>query len=177
MDSSSAIITLSFSGESTSTPAFSGRKSSSVLDPRRAKASPASDNSKTMDGGGFCNTALRESSKLIPLSFDERDLVDFLQGAHALAHFLHRRFTQEGHAFVARLTLDLGGRPLVQNHFADLVAEVQQLVYGRPAAVARPAAFEASGAFHEFHVAPFRRHQARFHQERVGVLHLMAAVF
>src|ERR1035441_7577097 len=100
----------------------------------RAAAIPASETSKAMPGGGSSRIDLRLSNITGFLTFDERHLIDLAQGGDTEAQFLHCRFAQEGHTLFARRPLDLRRRPPVQNHFADLVREVQQFVDGRTSA-------------------------------------------
>src|ERR1039458_1426598 len=86
MRNSSASRTFSFSGETASVPARSGRKSSSVCAPIRAAAIPASEISKAMAGGGSSKSDLSWSNIAFPLlPFDERHFVDFPQGYYHLA--------------------------------------------------------------------------------------------
>src|SRR5205814_5591008 len=82
-------------------------------------------------------------------SFDERDLVDLAQRRDALQHLLHRGLAQESHAFIARGLLDFRGRAPREDHLADVVAQIEQLADRPAAAVTRPAALHASGAFEE----------------------------
>src|ERR1700682_6225501 len=89
-----------------------------------------------------------------PSSFDERYLVDLLQRGHSAAGFIERRFSQERHPFIARDAFDLRRGPLVQNHLADMLAQIQQLMDGRAASEAGAAAFKATGTFIEDHIAP-----------------------
>src|ERR1035441_4333634 len=116
----------------------------------RADAMPASVISKAMAGGASCKSDLSLSMIIGPaLRLDERDLVDFPQGGDSQAHLFHRRIAQEGHAVFLGGALDLRGGAAVQDHFADAVGEVQQLVNRRTAAEAGAAALEAAGAFHQ----------------------------
>src|SRR5262252_2117261 len=99
-----------------------------------------------------------------PSSFDERHLVDLLQCSHATARFVESRLAQECHAFIARNALDLRSGALVQNHFADVLAQVEQFVDGGTASETRAAAFKATRTLMEGHMAPFFWIQTALHQ-------------
>ena len=88
--------------------------------------------------------------------FDERDLIDFLQrGDSRRAPFRApiRAGTSCPSSRAARRISEAG--PLVENHFANLLAQIQQFVDRAAAAESGAAAFEAAGAFVKRDVAPF----------------------
>src|ERR1035438_10494623 len=97
----------------------------------RAAAIPASDTSNAIPGGGSSRIDLRLSKSTGSSTFDECHFVDLAQGGDTQPQFLHRRFAQERHALFARRALDLRRWPPVENHFADVVREVQQFVNRR----------------------------------------------
>ena len=81
------------------------------------------------------------------------------------------------HAFFARRALDFRSRPLVQNHLADAVAQIQQFVDRRPAAESGAAAFDAARAFVERQLAPFVRDRGRWLPAlRIRIVHRRLAV-
>ena len=75
-------------------------------------------------------------------------------------HALDRRLAQEAHALLARRALDLGDRPLVENHLADVIGQVEQLADRHAALEAGAAALDAAGAF----VEGVRRLERRVHR-------------
>src|SRR2546427_9838463 len=83
------------------------------------------------------------------LPFNERHLVNFPERGNSQAHFLHGRFAQEGHPVFFGRPFDLRRGALVQNHFADAVGQIQQLVNGGAPPETGAAALEAAGAFHQ----------------------------
>ena len=74
----------------------------------------------------------------------------------------------------ARLISEVGRR--VQNHLANLVAQVEQLVNGAAAAEAGAAAFEASGAFNQLVLLPFLGIESALDKRRIRVLHGLFAM-
>src|SRR6266545_3389021 len=113
---------------------------------------PASETSKAITGGGSLRMDVNRSAKWaarVMSGLDERHFVDFPQRGDALADLLHSRFAQERHAFFAGQALDFGSGALVQNHFADAVGQVEQLMDGGAAAEPGAAALKAPGAFHK----------------------------
>src|SRR6185503_20134268 len=137
---------------------------------------PASDNSKRYAGGGSRTRFLMESRSGIVGLFDKRDLIDLFQGRDALARFGERRIAQEGHALVAGGAANFGGRAFVENHFADFLGEVEEVVNRAAAAESGAAAFETSRAFVKCDVAPLFRVESAFDQKRVRIFHRDFAV-
>src|SRR5260370_3533271 len=88
------------------------------------------------------------------LSFNERHLVDLFERRDAEVGFFDRRFPEERHALVSRHAFDFRRRTLVENHFADVLAQVEQFVDGGAPAEPGAAALEAARAFIELDVAP-----------------------
>src|SRR3989304_5456380 len=87
-------------------------------------------------------------------AFDEGHFVELAQGGDAGADFFQAGFAQEAHPFLPGRLLDFGGGLLVDDHFADAVAQVEQLADGGAAAEAGPVALDAAGAFVERYVLP-----------------------
>src|SRR5262245_7488067 len=95
---SSGTRMLSRNGDTEIVPGLSGRKASSVFGPRRAAATPASESSNAIDGGGSRKSVEKESGRCMASTLDERHLVDLFQGADALSHLFHGGLAQERHA-------------------------------------------------------------------------------
>src|SRR5258708_27376180 len=155
---------LSWMGETMSTPGSKGVKLVPDGSARRTNEIPISDSSNACVGGGSFRKLVGKrlasegmAEKGLALRLDERDLVDLLQSSHSAAGLLQRRFAQECHAFLTRRALDFRRGPFVQNHFADLFAQIQKLMNRGSAAEARAAAFEASRPLIERDVAPLYR--------------------
>src|SRR5258706_233431 len=153
---------LSWMGETMSTPGSKGVKLLPDGSAMRVNEMPISDSSNACVGGGSFRKLVGSSlaSEVMarrPLRLDKRDLVDLLQSSHSAAGFLQRRFAQERHTFLTRRALDFRRGPLVQNHFANLLAQIQKLMNRSSAAEARTAAFETSRPFVEGDVAPLFR--------------------
>src|SRR5258708_18229483 len=153
---------LSWMGETMSTPGSKGVKLLPDGSAIRVNEMPISDSSNACVGGGsFRKLVGRKLASEVmakrPLRLDERDLVDLLQSSHTAAGLLQRRFAQERHAFLARRALDFRRGPFVQNHLADLFAQIQKLMNRGSAAEARATAFETSGPLIEGDVAPLFR--------------------
>src|ERR1700679_952760 len=85
---------------------------------------------------------------------NEGYLVDLPQGSDPGPHPLQRGVAQEGHAPVAGFLADLRAGALFEEHLADLVVELEQLVDGRTAAIAGAAALDATRTLLEDDVAP-----------------------
>src|SRR3954453_14783160 len=83
------------------------------------------------------------------ISVDERYLVDLAQGRRSLQYFFQGRFTEEDHPLVVRRFLDLRGRTAVEDHGADAVGEVEQLVDRLPSVEAGAVALQAARSFEE----------------------------
>src|SRR5690348_4966509 len=76
--------------------------------------------------------------------FNERDLVNFFQRRDSRLYLIQRRLTQEVHAFTLRGLANLRARTLCQNHFADVVRQIKQLMDRRSSAESRAAALNAA---------------------------------
>src|SRR5690242_5313230 len=109
------------------------------------------------------------------LAFDEGDFVDLLQSGRSLLHFEQRRLPQERHALFAGQALDLRRRALIENHFADALGQVEELMDGGAPAETSAAALEAPGAFEHGDVAPLGGIQAALDQVRIGIPYRLAA--
>src|SRR3989304_10632888 len=72
-------------------------------------------------------------------AFDKGHFVELAQGGDAGADFLQAGFAQEAHPFLPSRLLDFGGGLLVDDHFADAVAQGEQLAKVYAAARAGPA--------------------------------------
>src|SRR5580704_9383317 len=81
---------------------------------------------------------------------NEGHLVDFAQRGEASAHFAQRRIAQELHAGIARGALDFGSGPAIDDHFANVVGEIEKFGDRRAATIAAAGAFQAAIPFHEF---------------------------
>src|SRR5690242_3319681 len=193
---------LSRRGDTEMTPGSSARKSTSRCLPVRAIAMPASESSKARAGGGSRQRAervieqerrrqkakgKRQKAKVLRgsnpwllcalafLALDEGDFVDLLQSGRSLLHFEQRRLPQERHALFAGQALDLRSRALIENHFADALGQVEELMDGGAPAETSAAALEAPGAFEHGDVAPLGGIQAALDQVRIGIPYRLAA--
>src|SRR5262245_9133842 len=90
-------------------------------------------------------------------SFDECHLVDFPKGGHPLEDPFDGTLAQESHAFFARRLLDFGCRPLLENHLADPVSQVEELADGLAPLVACPVTLDAADTL----VEPMRMFERR----------------
>src|SRR5438105_7227064 len=86
---------------------------------------------------------------------NECDLIDFFQRRCTREYLGERRLAEERHAFFAGSALDFGRRPSFDDHFANVIGKIQQLVDGRLPAESRAVAVEAAFAFIECEVAIF----------------------
>src|SRR5579863_1031318 len=77
----------------------------------------------------------------------ERHLINFAQGGGAAADFGEAGIAQEGHAFFLGDALDFGSGATIDDHFADVVGEIEKLGDGGTAAIAAAGTFQATGAF------------------------------
>src|SRR5436309_6864032 len=142
---------LSRDGDTEIMPPSSGRKSNSGSFAVRAMATPASESSKAKAGGGSRQRAAKGRfirrnvrSRLAFLSFNKCDFIDLFQRAGSELHLGQRRLAQKSHPLFARRAPDLGRRPLVQNHLANVLGKIQQLMNRRPAAETGTAALETA---------------------------------
>src|SRR6266849_7459157 len=117
---------LSSTGETTSVPGSNGWN---PVWPPCANAMPASESSNKWFGGGSFTKRAMEFRNGIS-SFNEGDLVDLLERGDSRLRLGERRFAQERHAFFPRQAANLRARPLAENHLADVLGKVQQLVNG-----------------------------------------------
>src|ERR1700677_2726004 len=97
-------------------------------------------------------------------SLNERHLIDLFQRRDPGPGLVERALAQERHPFIACGAADLRRRALVENQFADLLAQIQQLMNRAAPAESGPAAFKTSGAFIKSHVPPGVRAQPAFDQ-------------
>src|SRR5260370_18111278 len=146
-------------GETMSTPGSKGVKLVPDGSARRTNEMPIADSSNACVGGGsFRKVGGRKLASEVmakrPLRLDERDLVDLLQSCHSTAGFLQRGFTQERHTFLTRRALDFRSGPLVQNHLADLLAQIQKLMNRSSAAEAGATPFKPPRPLIKGDVAP-----------------------
>src|SRR5437867_343323 len=118
----------------------------------------------------------RTSRSARTCSFDERDLVDLAKRRRPVEDALDRRLAEKPHAFFAGALLDFRGRPLLENHLANVIREVEQLADGGAALVARSSAFDAADAFVERLRVLERRVEAGFVEQRPRHLHRPAAL-
>src|SRR5215472_13177189 len=155
---------LSCTGETSKTPGSNGTKFDCLGSFTRANAMPSSDNSKACVGGGSFSRLASEVMTGWTSSFDERHLVNLLERCYTGAHFLDRGFTQKPHPLFARYTFDLRRRALVQDHFANPLAQVEQFVDRGSSAESRSSAFETAWAFIEREISPLVGLEAAFEQ-------------
>src|SRR5438105_14390851 len=76
--------------------------------------------------------------------FDEGDFIDLFQRGNARLYFIKRRLAQEAHSLVTGGATDLRGRLLGQDHLADAIAEIEELVDRRASLEAGAGAFDAA---------------------------------
>src|SRR5258708_5458714 len=153
---------LSWMGETMSTPGSKGVKLLPDGSAIRVNEMPISDSSNACVGGGsFRKLVGRKLASEVmakrPLRLDKRDLVDLLQSSHSTAGFLQRGFTQERHTFLTRRALDFRSMPVIQNHYANLHAQIQKLKNRSSAAEAGATAFKAPRPLIKGDVAPLFR--------------------
>src|SRR6516162_5456877 len=101
---------------------------------------------------------------------NERHLVDFLQRGYPRANLAQSALPQRNHALTNRRALDLRRRTPVDNHFADVVRQIQELADYRAPVESGSRTFQASAALREYKVLPLRRIQSRFDKFLVAVL-------
>ena len=101
------------------------------------------------------------------VSVDESNFVDFVESGLAGKRFGESGLTEERHPLFFGRPLDVGGRPLLEDHLADPVRHVEQLGDRRPSTVSRTVAVDAALSFIEGEVRVARGVQA-------GVLELLA---
>src|SRR5690349_14698916 len=106
---------------------------------------------------------------MLSLLLNEGHLIDFLERRDALAHFRQRGVAQKRHAFLASGTFDLGGGTPVDDHFANVVGQIQEFGNGAAAAESRAGAFQASGALDELHGSPLDGVETRSAQDSRGI--------
>src|SRR5208282_1062804 len=85
---------------------------------------------------------------------DKGDLVDLFQSGKSAAHLVQSRFAQEAHAFFAGGFPDFRGRPLLQNHLANTVGQIQKFMNRRPSLESRPRALNTSLSFVQRNLRP-----------------------
>src|SRR5215472_4439686 len=101
---------------------------------------------------GSCGLNTSVTLSRSPLS-NECHLVNFLQGRDARKYFRERRLTEKRHAFFVRDSLDFGCRSFFNDHFANPVREIEQLVNCSPAAISGAVALQTTLPFIEGEVA------------------------
>src|SRR5437773_2659972 len=75
---------------------------------------------------------------------NECDLVDFFQRRNPRKYFLERGIAEERHTFIMGGALDFGCGPPLDDHFANVIGKIQQLVNRGPAAESGAVAIEAA---------------------------------
>ena len=103
----------------------------------------------------------------LAVRLDKGHFVDFLESGEAAPNAIQRRFPQKLHTFLLRQLAHFGGRFLLENHLANRIGQVEQLVDGSTSAIAGAAALHAAPAFLERKAAPLTQVQARKLQFRV----------
>src|SRR5271170_6109542 len=115
-------------------------------------------------------------AKLVEL-VKERHLIDFAEGGGAAADFGEAGIAQEGHAFFFRDALDFRSGAAIDDHFAHVVGEIEQLGDGGASAIAAAGTFQAAGTFVERNLGPFDGIEAGLFQNFGSVLDLFFAIF
>src|SRR5580698_4732354 len=116
-----------------------------------------------------------ETLLFLPHRLNKRDFVDLFQRRHAQPHFIQSGFAQEAHALFTRRAPDLRRRLSGQNHFANAVAQIEQLVYRGSPAESRARALDASRPFIQRNLAPLHRIEAAGFEYIGRVVHFGAA--
>src|SRR5262245_740800 len=83
---------------------------------------------------------------------NERYLIDFFQCRYTGKNLCQCGLAQEGHAFLVSHTLDIRRGLSRDDHIANPIGQVEQLMNGRSPAKARTVAFQASGTLIEIEV-------------------------
>src|SRR5277367_6008823 len=124
-------------------------------------------------------TGARSKNRLATVAelVKERHLIDFAEGGGAAADFGEAGIAQEGHAFFFRDALDFRSGAAIDDHFADVVGEIEQLGDGGASAIAAAGTFQAAGAFVERNLGPLGGIEAGFFEDFRGVLDLFFAIF
>src|SRR5271156_1623440 len=115
-------------------------------------------------------------AKLVEL-VKERHLVDFAECGGAATDFGEAGIAQERHAFFLCDALDFGSGATIDDHFANVVGEIEQLGDSGAAAIAAAGTFQAAGAFEKWNFGPFGRIEAGFLQDFGRVLDLFLTIF
>src|ERR1700674_585260 len=110
-------------------------------------------------------------------AFDEGDLVNLFQCSQPDSYFIQSGLTQEPHALIASGSPALGSALLQQNHFADTVAQIEQLVDGSSPAESRPSTFNAALSFIEVDLRPHLRIEAAGLENPGGIVRFRGAGF
>src|SRR5262245_56919311 len=95
---------------------------------------------------------------------NECRLVDFLQRGDTGKNVRKSRLAKECHSPFMRCTLDFRCRPPFDDHFADVVRQIQQFMNGGPAPIAAPVAFQTTIALVKHKILVLFRIESRLHK-------------
>src|ERR1700693_1078032 len=98
------------------------------------------------------------------LALNKGYFIDLLQGRDSRSSLLQSRLAQKSHPFTRRLPPDFRCGPLVQNHFPDPLAQVQQSMDRAASPKPRSAALKTARTLIKLDVAPLLGVQTTFHQ-------------
>src|SRR5436305_6739031 len=97
---------------------------------------------------GACGLKMSVIVSASPL-LNECDLVDFFKCRGAREYFRQSGFAKGRHPFLMRGTPDFRGRPSFNNHFTNVIREIEQFVNRSAATKARSVAFQTTLTFIE----------------------------
>src|SRR5271156_2911200 len=103
-------------------------------------------------------------AKLVEL-VKERHLIDFAQGGSAAADFGEAGIAQKRHALFFGDALDFGSRAAIDDHFANVVGEIEKLGDGGTATIAAAGTLQTAGTFVERNFGPFGGVESGFFQD------------
>src|SRR5262245_4676184 len=129
--------------------------------------------SQAHNGACGLNSSVIVSTKFL---LNECDLIDFLQCGRAGKDFRESRFTQEGHPFIVSGALDFRCWPSLDDHFANVVGQVQQLMNCGASPESRSIAFQTALTFVKRKVTILIGGQAGLHQHLVRILRYLFAI-
>src|SRR5271169_4357527 len=105
-----------------------------------------------------CRTCLRSPASAHGL--DKGDLVDLFQSGESTAHLVQSRFAQEAHTLFAGGFPYLRRGPLLENHLADAVGQIQKFMNCGSSPESRARALDAPLPLIQRNLRPLRRIQA-----------------
>src|SRR6202789_2952235 len=141
--------------------------------PRRLFAGPTSSD------GAAPLEPYRSSRSRKPLCLssrlNKRNLIDLFQRSNPISHSIQGRITQKRHPLISSLLPNLAPRLLRQQHLANLVIQLQQLMNRRTPAISRSAALNTPSPFAKIERTPLGRIQPARQQIRLSVVHILHA--